>query len=129
MPLSRAAALMRAIQSERKSRRRTRRPRADCIIARSTASTARLKQPLRRPRKPLASLRTRFLRRRALNPRLTRISAPDFSTTGDCPEARRGRCTERRVWLLQNLLREPVRQAPLEVLLVAAREDQGFSQS
>src|SRR5262249_10212104 len=63
------------IQSERKSRRRTRRPRADCIIARSTASIARLYVPWRRPRKPLASFRTRFLRRRALNPRLTRIAS------------------------------------------------------
>src|SRR5438067_1254670 len=42
MPDIRAAALMRAIHRERKSRRRTRRLRADCIIARSTASTARL---------------------------------------------------------------------------------------
>src|SRR5438105_6448903 len=67
---------MRAIQSERKSRRRTRRPREDCIIARSTASIARLYVPCRRPRKPFASFRTRFLRRRALNPRLTRIVSP-----------------------------------------------------
>src|SRR5438105_4737188 len=45
---------MRAIQSERKSRRRTRRPQEDCIIARSTASIARLYVPCRRPRKPFA---------------------------------------------------------------------------
>src|SRR5713101_384975 len=48
-PDIRAAALIRAIHRERKSRRRTRRPFADCIIARSTASIARLYVPWRRP--------------------------------------------------------------------------------
>src|SRR3954466_3647540 len=93
----RAAALIRAIQSERKSRRRTRRPRADCIIARSTASTPRLKQFFRRPRNPRASLRTRLRRRRALKPLLTRIAQ-------------------------LSLLRKPVRERLLEMALVAALE-------
>src|SRR5205085_3575266 len=96
-PFSRAAALIRAIQSERKSRRRTRRPRADCIIARSTASTPRLKQFFRRPRNPRASLRTRLRRRRALKPLLTRIAQ-------------------------LSLLRKPIRERLLEMALVAALE-------
>src|SRR3954468_24395313 len=99
----RAAALIRTIQSERKSRRRTRRLRADCIIARSTASTARLKQFFRRPRNPLASLRTRLRRRRALKPLLTRIAQ-------------------------LSLLRKPVRERLLEMALVAALEHFGAAQ-
>src|SRR3954447_15556736 len=99
----RAAALIRTIQSERKSRRRTRRLRADCIIARSTASTARLKQFFRRPRNPRASLRTRLRRRRALKPLLTRIAQ-------------------------LSLLRKPVRERLLEMALVAALEHFGAAQ-
>src|SRR6266850_1302833 len=77
-PLIRAAALIRAIQSERKSRRRTRRPRADCIIARSPAAGA--------------------------------------GRCGAC-----GSCC--------CLLRQPVRQGLLQVLLVPAVQDQRFAEA
>src|ERR1041384_486237 len=63
---------MRWIHSARKSRLRTLRERYMCIQACWTASLAAAWQLERLPRKPLAALRMRLRRRRALNPRFAR---------------------------------------------------------
>src|SRR5438067_11125696 len=119
---------MRAIQSERKSRRRTRRPREDCIIARSTASIARLYVPCRRPRKPFASLRTRFLRRRALNPRLTRIPSLLVHHRGLPGGPPRALVNAASVGFAY-LLRQAVGLRFLEVSFIPALQDQRVAQA
>src|ERR1044071_10177292 len=72
MPSMRAAALMRWIHSERKSRLRCLRERYMCIHACCAASLAMPWQLERLPRKPLAAFRMRLRRRRALKPRFAR---------------------------------------------------------
>src|SRR3569833_2569806 len=71
-PLARAAALIRAIHSWRKTRFLGPRSRYAYWPAFITASLAMRKTLPRRPRKPLARARTFLWRARAVTPRLTR---------------------------------------------------------